>query len=454
MSIENRVPVRLVGDEPMDPRMLSTLNRFHFKTIHLATDASTHLTLSHAALPPAASGAFMKRAGSRNKPLPPSMMTGLVEISEDYIARIIELYKRYPTANGNIENTENPNSEIGEPMTDVLADKFENEIINALGITPAPKSSRFSVMLTHDVDYADRCRRVDIGYGLRFLANAAKTALSGKAAPFFLAAAAKFLSGRADYYGFDRIAVTAKNLNFKPVFLLYAKLPDGNGLDMFGEFAHLNPIYDIAEGDAARGIASILAFGAEIGIYGSVKSTEDPKLFAEEKKRIESVTGVPVKVVRQRFMEFLGRISAKQYLDNWIYTDLNCGFARDNGYLCGTTRPFYLTDPSDKKRHIITVPTVFVDHAPLLYKPKSIGAVYDDVTLLLDNLKRHNGCAAFNFHQRMLASFPEYMKLYEFVAEKTREMGGDIITPSAIEAAFPTPKPVPNNFNGRHAFSS
>ncbi|PIV82662.1 MAG: hypothetical protein COW52_12370 [Nitrospirae bacterium CG17_big_fil_post_rev_8_21_14_2_50_50_9] len=254
---------------------------------------------------------------------------------------------------------------------------------------------------------------------------------------FYLKAAFRFLFGQVNYYGFDDILKIAKQNDFRPVFFLFAKLPQGNKLGPLQRLRFLNPNYSLENHDLSRAMKAITEANAEIGLHGSYMSADDPDLLTAEKEYLEHKTGHACQSIRQHYLNIYGRISHEIYSRIGIQVESTCGFISENGYLCSTTRPFYAVLPGHGQNQVIVLPMVFMDAVPLYFRPENTAEVFAQLRKTLHWLKQFNGFAAFNFHQRVISCFPEYKKLYEDIVSEIRDMGGKIATTTEIEKLYP-----------------
>lgn len=428
-----RIPIRLVADTPVDQALVATLNRFHFTRIRLTPEAGdVPYTLAYGEGPaaPDTAAVHMPRAeapataDSRPRPL-----------GKDYFQAIGAMLDRYLSPPGGAPDKSIAEAWQKHPAADDLADAFEQDVLDALELDiPAPERP-FGLAMTHDVDCVGRHMVSNVKSGGVFLVNALRTAGTPASAPF-LRSAARFLAGRVDYFGFQPIMDAAQRLDFRPTFLLYAKLPGANGLSTAERLKQVNPNYDLGSPPMRRALELIKQGGGEIGLHGSYRSPADARLLAREKQHLEETSGQACVSIRQHFLRTFGRPTLQAYEDVGIGFDSTCGFVYDNGYLCGTCRPFYApgrhTSPG-----VVVVPMVFMDAVPLYFRPAQGEDVTREMRGILATLQRYGGFAAANFHQRMVSALPGVRALYEETIAMARGMGGTIAPLHATDSLFP-----------------
>ncbi len=87
-----------------------------------------------------------------------------------------------------------------------------------------------------------------------------------------------------------------------------------------------------------------LKVSAEIGLHPSYYSTENPALFAIEKKRLEKVTGSGLTLSRQHFLKFKLPDTYHSLNECGITQDFSMAYPEVPGFRAGTARPFCFYD--------------------------------------------------------------------------------------------------------------
>jgi len=431
---DERVSVQLASDVPVDDTLLATLNQFHFKSLKLQKKAVSPHVLK-----------YMNKV-DQNDHSSTYMLRGMEAagkanvqrlLKKDYLGMIGRHFNIYLKQSGRIRLGKAMNKDQLEPAVDILADEFEEDMVRHFGLTSFSPSRKFAVAITHDVDYVGNYPIANLKSGLVFLVNSLRTVMRPRLSMFYLKAAFRFLFGQVNYYGFDDILKIAKQNDFRPVFFLFAKLPQGNKLGPLQRLRFLNLNYSLENHDLSRAMKAITEANAEIGLHGSYMSADDPDLLTAEKEYLEHKTGHACQSIRQHYLNIYGRISHEIYSRIGIQVESTCGFISENGYLCSTTRPFYAVLPGHGQNQVIVLPMVFMDAVPLYFRPENTAEVFAQLRKTLHWLKQFNGFAAFNFHQRVISCFPEYKKLYEDIVSEIRDMGGKIATTTEIEKLYP-----------------
>ncbi len=416
-----RMRVRLRLWPQVDPRLLATLNRFHFLKILLVLDEAG----------PFAPGA----AGSEH-----SASIDLAWV-RDHLDALWSCYAPYLEGQGWLPNKSIAEGGQGKSLrADQLAMELEAGLCRAMGTDPPSSSGGFALALTHDVDVVGSSALATLKSGLVFAMNALRSRGRPGATDFFLGMAARFLSGRVDYYGFAHILAIARAKAFRPVFFLFARLPGHNGLSRWQRLAGLNPNYDLQWAELGRALEDIRQSGAQVGLHGSFLSAERPELLAAEKRALEMAAGLPCRASRQHFLHLKRETSLDGAHACGMLVDSTCGYVYDNGLYCGTVRPFYAVAPDGDDPGLVVVPMIFMDAVPLYFRPAAPGEVRRELAGLVELMREKGGFAAINFHQRMISCIPEYRELYQDLVGMTRQAGGRVLALDELDLLYPTPE--------------
>lgn len=81
-----------------------------------------------------------------------------------------------------------------------------------------------------------------------------------------------------------------------------------------------------------------------IGIHPSYRSNERPELLARELRRLEEITGLPVRDSRQHYLRLHLPHTYRRLLATGIRTDYSMGYADAAGFRAGTAHPFLWYD--------------------------------------------------------------------------------------------------------------
>ncbi|MBF0192606.1 MAG: hypothetical protein HQL99_15940 [Magnetococcales bacterium] len=410
-------------DSPDDDRLQATLNRFHFRRLRLVS--------------PARSSRWQLVLDRHGELTTVNEEGAAVPLSRRYWPEARAWLAPYVEADGPIKNLF-PTRDPRMPGLDQLADALETELITRFQLSSRPASASFGVVMSHDVDGVGHYWRAHFKSGAIFLANALRTATQGGISRYCLYHGWRFLTGQVRYHGFDHILTRADTLGFRPTFFFYARLPDRNKLTRFQHLYGFNPNYDLESPYMRAVLRKLVEGGARIGLHGSYASANDPELLAREWRQLQRVIGQPVHCTRQHYLNFEGRATLRMYQDLGLTIDSTCGYTFANGFLCGTTRPFYGCLPVAGKPAVVVVPMAFMDAIPLYYRPTLPEQIFEqELRPLLEQIRQYGGMASFNLHQRMFGVFPGFRELYEEIAWKIRAMNGHLVSFQDIDTFYP-----------------
>jgi len=237
------------------------------------------------------------------------------------------------------------------PTLDVYIDTLRRWIVDAgvplLEIPPSPAGYRFTVCLTHDIDFVGirrhLCDHTMWGFLYRATFEALRKYLRGRLAfsrlmkcwraaaslPFvYLGWARDFWDPFQWYLGVERGLPAT-------YFVIPYKRRQGEHVP--GPHAHRRAAaYDVL--DIADATKTLVGHGCEVGVHG-IDAWTDAGLGIAERKRVAGVTGQRHVGVRMHWLLSDRGTAAKLEHAGYSY-DATCGYNETIGYRCGTTLPF------------------------------------------------------------------------------------------------------------------
>lgn len=446
LNKERNIAVELVvTGEPVDMRLIKSLNYFHFQTIKLVTNVNSnkipyklHYNRQSSqpgnseirSINPKRKSAYLYLDDKKNR------HSSLTYLSKDYISAIEDHFLTYINTTSKVYNKKSLNNS-SLPIVDQLSDDFEEEIVKGLNLHFKKQKKRFYVISTHDVDVLGKSRLASLKSSVVFLANFFRSiyACSFSTSLFYLRQAFRFFLGIVDYNGFPLILRISAAYGFSPTFFLFSFLDDNkNNLSFSERLLQRNPNYHLNSSELSFLFNEIGNGRIEIGIHGSYNSANNTCLLGSEKKRLEDFIRQKCVSIRQHYLRFFGKTSHDIYSDLGFLYESNCGFVQENGFFCSTTRPFYTKLKSRKSQNdVVCIPMVFMDAVPLYFNPKHPSAVFQDLKGIIQQVKEYGGTVALNFHQRMISAIREYGELFEKSIVYIKEEGGDLIRFSDLD---------------------
>ncbi len=418
----SRLKITFTNNSKISKDVIDTLNKFHFKNIYLTNDSSENDIVLYDE-----PQRLFLRTGTDDRKFHQHSIDGncLKEIEDEF--------RRYTRRGGElIQNRVLPSSKHHYPFVDRLSDQLEKQILTLTDRAPDKSQRPFGVIMSHDVDGIGKFYLGSLKSAIVFFFNFLRSWKRPKVALYFLCKSVRFFSGSVDYFGFPHIIEVAERYSFKPLFFFFAYLNNSNNLTFTERIKGVNPNYRLEE---IKEIIDLLKeSGAEIGLHGSYRSASDISLLKEEKRKLEGAFNIKCTSVRQHYLNFHGGLSLENYSKIGIEYDCSCGIVYENGFFCGTCRPFYFRASSGKR--ITIIPMIFMDAVNIYFRPCSPTEIRREIDSLLNTLKRHGGVATFNFHQRMISAIPDLRDIYAHLASQTLAMGGSLLTPGDLDSFY------------------
>lgn len=154
-------------------------------------------------------------------------------------------------------------------------------------------------------------------------------------------------------------------------------------------------------------IKKIIERGFEVGIHLSYNAHKNKKTIAAEKKRLENITGHPVRGNRHHYWKMKKPFwdTLAGHAESGLFYDTSIGFNDHEGFRLGVALPFYPWNPL-RTREIKTLqlPTVLMDGNIFYHELPNPAMLIEKFQPLLETLKLYQGTACLCWHVR--TSFP------------------------------------------------
>lgn len=169
--------------------------------------------------------------------------------------------------------------------------------------------------------------------------------------------------------------------------------------------------YDIDDPRVRYCIEQIQKAGMTVGLHGSYESYNNPKLFAQEKERLERITGSPITHCRQHYLRY-GAQTQHVWQASGITDDFTLCYAEQPGFRCGTCHPYPLYDTEkDCITHIIEHPLIVMDGSLFDYLHLDIQKSNNLIDNILQQCQAVEGDFVILWHNHLLSR--SYRKLYK-----------------------------------------
>jgi hypothetical protein len=139
--------------------------------------------------------------------------------------------------------------------------------------------------------------------------------------------------------------------------------------------------------------------GHLIGLHPSYNSYNDPAILLSEKTKLESITSLEIKDVRQHYL----RLEMPKTLVNQdkcgFKSDSSLGFVEDVGFRCGICNEFPIFDfLSSRQLELSEKPLIAMEGSLIKYKKSSPENALYELTHIIDVVKKFKGEFIFLWH--------------------------------------------------------
>ena len=280
------------------------------------------------------------------------------------------------------------------PVVDILAkwlkerieEIFRRHKLPWLLKSPFPHGHRMGLALTHDVD-------------ITRAANPLKTWLLKRFSDGKKQAAEQ---AEADIWAFDRLLPFYRERGWRATF---------NFLARPWEDTHYR--YHVTSRRFRRLINRMQEEGHEIGLHPSRYAFEHPHRYVKEKKRLEKITGRPVKGMRQHYLRALFPALWRTAEQLGLQYDATLAYRRAAGYRAGTGAPFTCFDHRENRiLNCLEFPTAFFESS-LPEEGKSTDPAVETIHYFFDTAQTYRGVLTVLWHPSNMYSHALYKRLWQ-----------------------------------------
>jgi len=137
----------------------------------------------------------------------------------------------------------------------------------------------------------------------------------------------------------------------------------------------------------------------EVGIHPSYASNADSAKVANEKKRLEKITGLKTSLSRQHFLVLKFPETFQNLIELGIEEEHSLGYSTHLGYRAGIAAPFGFFDLSKNTSTELTfIPFCMMDITPLHYNEQSPEEAKIELTQMIGRLKKVGGLCVSLWH--------------------------------------------------------
>jgi peptidoglycan/xylan/chitin deacetylase (PgdA/CDA1 family) len=265
------------------------------------------------------------------------------------------------------------------PIVNTSAHQLRESVLYAAGtrpvrtIAPWPNGHRWAAAFTHDLDVV---RYWPLFTGLRVAELARKGEISqalragGQAAQSLLADPIR--------RGVEDILAIEREYNIPSTWFIIAGNPSVSST-LKGDVT-----YSVDSAPTRRLLAAIAENGHEIGLHGSFATFVDAGVMAQERERLQSATGAPVRGVRQHFLRMRPGATQRAMVEAGFDYDSSFGFPDRNGFRLGVANVVPWWDHrAGRPAGLEEAPLIWMDRALSKYGGIEIAARWVDEGLEL-----------------------------------------------------------------------
>lgn len=315
---------------------------------------------------------------------------------EEYVERSRDVHNRYTCK----QSVAYKYSFHQVPVVDYWIEHFRRILNHQFGMTIA--ASKASSLVTVDVDmlyqYKYKPASLQLLGGIKDLLSMRWTRLAERLS---------VISGKKSdpFYCFDEIQAATSSLGI-PLHYFVLTLQHRTKYDRNMLISH----------PAFVASVNVLKDATDIGIHPSYNSLNDEVQLSQERNALEKVVNQKMYTNRFHFIKLHLPNSYHRLIQEGIAADYSMGWADENGFRAGTSRPFMWYDlENEKPTRLRVVPFCFMDATSLFYKKQTV----KDVALILQSLQVHiertGGLMTTIWHNYILGDrrqYPGWMKVF------------------------------------------
>jgi len=278
-----------------------------------------------------------------------------------------------------------------------------------------PSNKKYAVALSHDVDYPEMIRWIEV---LRYLG---KYKLSGR-----LSKVIDIFTGKENFWRFEDWVKLENRYGLKSA--MYFCGLKGSLLRYFLKAP--DPFYDVRQDQFKRVLNYLVQNGFEVGMHSSYLAYQSIDRFLEEKKTIEGSLHEPIFGNRHHYWHMnpdnLSETAVIHEEIGLLYDSSIC-FAKRSGFRFGICSPFHLYDPIRQGPvEVLELPTSLMDdHLFKYFELSYFSKSQFEIDALIHSIKEHAGLFFLDYHVRGFNEtfYPKWVESYEYILKKINEDG-------------------------------
>lgn len=231
------------------------------------------------------------------------------------------------------------------------------------------------------------------------------------------------------YWNMDELMALERSLNISSTWFFLEK----TGKD--------NSRYHFRDGKITTLISQLEEQGHEVGIHGTLESSENPLAMSGALQRLNEVSTAPVQGNRQHFLKYSNPLTTKILDQSSLLYDASMGFAEHIGFRNSYAHPFRLYDfTNDRPAKLWELPLMVMDVTLLNYMNIPNEQILDTVRPVMEETLRFNGVFSLLVHNCNLdeEEYPGINEVYLSMLHMLLEAGFESQTGRQIIGALKT----------------
>lgn len=254
------------------------------------------------------------------------------------------------------------------------------------------KSTSGKFILTHDIDSIDKYDIYNLLYSVKELLGLTKTNVNLKTrfGNFidYLINYIKIINRPNPYWNFDSLIKTAPKITSRHIFFFLEK-----------DQLHKDSYYKFNNKRIKKLFNKLTENNCEIGIHGTVASSESTSVMKSTIQNLEKESGLKVMANRQHCLKYKRNITPLIHEEAGLSEDFTLGFAAHEGFRNSYCHPFKLFD-FDKNQmvNVWQFPLNVMDNTLLEYRGLSFDEAKNSINSLIDEVNSFNGVFTLLWH--------------------------------------------------------
>ena len=328
---------------------------------------------------------------------------------------------------------------IGKPVVNYYFESLLKGIhefakVNSFHFQRNPVFKSPVLMISHDIDIINGYGFFETGFKVKQLLGLASTTMSKKdhfkdliiSLFHFL----NPLSRKDPYWTFENLMKWEEERGFRGTYYFLEK--EGGRND--------NSRYRFHDKKFKRLFQDLTARGHEVGIHGTLQSATSQEYMDRTVSNLRKESPAPVVGIRQHFLKFDPRVTARHQEKAGLKYDASLGFAEHDGFRHSYCWPFRLFDfQNDCSMDLWEIPLTLMESTHFYYRKLDLESSRSAIEKLVAEVVKFNGVFSMLWHnnsfdEREIAGITD---LYTGILDLCKENQMEGLTGQAIQEQMP-----------------